>query len=121
MKNKKLKRLSRRELLELLLEQTEQTELLQEQVQQLQQQLADRNLKLQQTGDLAHAVLEINGVMEAAQAAAQQYMDSIAAMEAETKIQCEQMLKAEARKILGVDPAEEEPEDKPLEENDSGD
>lgn len=85
MQDKKLKSLSRAELLELLLEQTRQTEQLQEQVQQLQAQLEDRNLKMEKTGNLAQAVLEINGVMEAAQAAAQQYIDSIIAMEAEMK------------------------------------
>lgn len=85
MQDKKLKSLSRAELLELLLEQTRQTEQLQEQVQQLQAQLEDRNLKMEKTGNLAQAVLEINGVMEAAQAAAQQYIDSIIAMEAEIK------------------------------------
>lgn len=34
----------------------------------------------------------MNGVMEAAQAAAQQYLDNIAAMEQETRHKCDMML-----------------------------
>ena len=93
MKEKSLKRLSRAELLELLLEQTRQTELLQEKLQKTEELLNQKYLKVQQAGDLAHAVLAINNVMEAAQNAAQQYLENIAAMEAETKARCEQMLR----------------------------
>lgn len=93
MKEKSLKRLSRAELLELLLEQTRQTELLQEKLQKAEELLNQKYLKVQQAGDLAHAVLAINNVMEAAQNAAQQYLENIAAMEAETKARCEQMLR----------------------------
>ena len=42
-------------------------------------------------------MLEINGVMEAAQAAANQYLENMAAMEQRTRIQCQQMLE-EARR-----------------------
>jgi len=93
MKEKSLKRLSRAELLELLLEQTRQTELLQEKLQKAEELLNQKYLKVQQAGDLAHAVLAINNVMEAAQNAAQQYLENIAAMEAEAKARCEQMLR----------------------------
>ena len=97
MKNKELKRLSRAELLELLLVQTKETERLQKRLEKAEAELADRQLHIQKTGDLAHAVLEINGVMEAARAAAQQYLDNIVQMEKETKLKCEKML-SDARK-----------------------
>ena len=54
-------------------------------------------------GSLAEAMVEINNVMAAAQSAADQYLENIAAMEAETRQKCEKMLQAaaqEARKIL---------------------
>lgn len=92
MKEKSLKRLSRAELLELLLEQTREKERLQEQLQETQAQLSVRNLRIQNAGNLAYAVLAVNEVMEAAQNAAQQYLDSIAAMEAETKAKCEKLI-----------------------------
>lgn len=97
MTEKELKRLSRTELLELLLAQTKETERLQKKLEKAETLLSDRYLQVQKAGDLAHAVLEINGVMDSAQAAAQQYLDNIRRMEHETKQRCEKML-ADARK-----------------------
>ena len=112
MKEKKLKRLNRGELLELLLAQTQENEQLQERLKKAEQQLAERYLKVEEAGDLAHAVLELNGVMEAAQEAARQYLDNIKAMEEATRIKCEQMLdqaRQEADRIrLGEVAPEEE-------------
>ncbi|MBQ8610262.1 MAG: hypothetical protein IJ412_01005 [Oscillospiraceae bacterium] len=97
MKERELKHLSRAELLELLLAQTKETERLSAELEQAQRELADRRLRLQEAGSLAQAAIEINGVMEAAQAAAQQYLDNIRLMEEEARQQCEQML-ADAEK-----------------------
>lgn len=97
MKEKELKRLSRAELLELLLVQTKETERLQKKLEKAEKELSDRYLQIQKAGTLAQAVVEINGVMEAAQAAAQQYLDNIVQMERETKLRCEKML-SDARK-----------------------
>lgn len=92
MKDKQLKRLNRAELLELLLEQTRETEALTQKLEQTEALLAERNLKLHNAGDLAQAVIQINGVMEAAQAAAQQYLDNIAQMEQDTRLRCREIL-----------------------------
>ena len=102
MTDKELKRLSRSDLLELLIEQTQETERLREELDAIRQELENKRLRVKQAGDLAHASLAVNGVMEAAQAAAQQYLDNIAAMEEETRRRCEQILRAamiEAKKI----------------------
>lgn len=40
---------------------------------------------------LAHAVLAVNGIMERAQTAAQQYLDNIIRMEADARVRCEAM------------------------------
>lgn len=93
MKDNELKRLSRAQLLELLLEQTKEVERLREALDKAQSLLAERHLRVQAAGDLAHAVLAVNNVMEAAQQAAQQYIDSIAAMEAETKEKCQELIR----------------------------
>lgn len=85
MTEKELKRLSRGELLELLLMQTRETERLQEEVTRLQAQLDDRKLRVNKAGSIAKAALEVNGVMEAAQAAAAQYLENIKMVEAETR------------------------------------
>lgn len=99
---KELKRLNRAELLELLLTQTRETERLQKELEETKARLNDRNLRIQETGDLAQAVLSLNGVMEAAQAAANQYLENIQAMERETKEKCQLLLRQareEAEKI----------------------
>ena len=85
MADKELKKLSRAELLELLLLQTKENERLQAELDEALQQLADRRLRLAECGDLAQAALAVNGVMEAAQAAARQYLDNIRAMEEEAR------------------------------------
>lgn len=92
MTDKELKRLSRSELLELLLIQTKETERLSKKLEKAEKMLSERQLKMEKAGDIAQAALQINGVMEAAQAAAQQYLENIARMEQETKLRCEKML-----------------------------
>lgn len=114
MKEKELKRLSRAELLELLLAQTRETERLRKRLEKADTELSNRYLKVQKAGDLAHAALEINGVMEAAQAAAQQYLDNIIKMESETKQRCEKMLadaRKEAAQIRRTAPKKQEKQD----------
>ncbi len=92
MTDKELKRLSRTELLELLLQQTRERERLEKELEETRQMLDDRQLRLEKAGDIAHAALEINGVMEAAQAAARQYLENVERLEEQTRQRCEQML-----------------------------
>jgi hypothetical protein len=98
---KELKRLGRAELLELLLEQSKEVERLRKKLKKLEDLLEERQLQVTQAGDLAQATLAVNGVMEAAQNAAKQYLDNIAAMEAETRARCDAML-AQARGEAGL-------------------
>lgn len=102
MKEKELKRLNRAELLDLLLVQTKEAERLRKRLEQAEQELADRQLQVEKAGDLAHAVLEVNGVMEAAQAAAQQYLDNIRRMEQETRLRCEKMIADAQKEAAGI-------------------
>lgn len=97
-KEKKLKQFSRAELLELLLAQTKEIERLKKELETTEQLLADKNLHMQKAGDLAHAVLQVNGVMEAAQAAAQQYLDNMVQMELETKQRCQKLIEEAMQK-----------------------
>lgn len=98
MTEKELKRLSRSELLELLLIQTRERELLEEKLEEAERKLEDRQLRMEKAGDIAQAALAINGVMEAAQAAARQYLESIERMERETRQHCEEMRNNASRK-----------------------
>ncbi len=103
MTEKELKRLSRAELLELLLLQTRETERAQARTRQMEEALSKRQLKVQEAGDLAHAVLAVNGVMEAAQRAAKQYLENIEQMEADTRERCTEIIekaRKEAERII---------------------
>lgn len=89
---KELKKLSRAELLELLLTQIKENERLRSELLEADQLLRDRHIKIDQAGDLATAVLAVNGVIEAAQAAAQQYLENIADMERNARSTCKRMI-----------------------------
>ena len=77
MTDKELKRLSRRELLEMLLAQTEKNKELENQLQKAQAALADRRIAVEKAGTMAEAALCLNGVFEAADRAARQYLENI--------------------------------------------
>jgi len=93
MTEKELRKLSRAELLELLLAQTEEVERLRQNLEKAEKLLADRYLRVEFAGNLAEAVLAVNGVMEAAQKAADQYLLNIAQMEEQTRKYCDQLLR----------------------------
>lgn len=93
-----LRKLKRIDLLEMLVEQGKETEALRRRVAELEKQLEDRKILLDQAGNIAQASLEINRVMEAAQAAAQQYLDNVTELcrrkEEEAIARCEAKEKA---------------------------
>ena len=83
---KDLKRLSRAELLELLLNRTREIEQLREELRKKDEALENRRLAVEGACDIAKASLAVNEVMEAAQRAADQYLENIKAMEEETRL-----------------------------------
>ena len=80
MTDKELQKLSRSALLEMLLEQSRENDRLRAQVEKLARQLSDRQFKIDQAGSIAEASMQINQVFEAAQAAAEQYLENIRAL-----------------------------------------
>jgi len=102
-----LKALGRAELLEMLLAQTKEVERLQGLLSEATEKLNSRTLQLDEAGNIAAAALQVNGVFDAAQQAAEQYLDNIrnlsgrqeavcARMEAEAQARADQMI-AEAK------------------------
>lgn len=77
MTDKELQKLSRIDLLELLLEKSKENEKLQEELEQVKAQLAERKINIEKAGSIAEAALALNGVFEAAQAAADQYLENL--------------------------------------------
>ena len=94
MKEKTLKNLNRSELLELLLVQTKENERLKAELEKTTAELNSKYLDIQEAGSLAGAVIKINGVMEAVEGAARQYLANIAKMEEKTRQKCKEMLEA---------------------------
>lgn len=79
MTDKELKRLKRVDLLELLIAQSRENERLRKELEETRRELETKELKLEQAGSIAEAALQLNGVFEAAQAAADQYLLSVKA------------------------------------------
>lgn len=101
MTDKELKKLNRRQLLELLMLQTKRTEELEEKVVDAERRLADMTRRLSEKqasvtdmGTMAEAALKLNGVFEAADAAARQYLENVKDCDS----RCEQMLEQTRRR-----------------------
>ena len=77
MTDNELKRLSRTELLELLISATKENEGLKSQIEELNKQLDEKMISISNAGSIAEASLQLNNVFEAAEAAAQQYLDNV--------------------------------------------
>ena len=77
MVEKELKKLSRRELLEILIVQTKRVERLETQLAEAQKVIENRRIMVDRIGNLAEACLAVNGVFEAAQKAAAQYLENV--------------------------------------------
>ena len=114
MTNKELKKLSRSELLEMLLSQSKEVEKLKEQLKKVNKLLEDRHIAIDNAGSLAEASLQLNGVFQAAQNAAAQYMENIqslsdrqtevcARMERESREQAEKLLSEAQHKCSSME------------------
>ena len=80
MTDKELRRMSRRELLNMLIVETEENARLRTELEQARAMLADRRILLEESGSMAEAAVRINGVLEAVDKAAQQYLENIRRM-----------------------------------------
>lgn len=108
MTEQELRKLSRTDLIEMMLSLSKENQLLKAELAAARKQLEDRTIAVEHAGSLAEAALSLNGVFEAAQAAASQYLQNIqlqdqqqkeiyAQMERQTVEKCDRMM-AEARK-----------------------
>lgn len=80
MTNKELQKLSRRQLLELMLEQSKRIDKLEQQLAAVNEELHNRYIITEEAGSIAEAALRLNHIFEAAQAAADQYVESVRRM-----------------------------------------
>ena len=85
MTEKELKKLSRSELLEMLIAQGRKTDRLEKELKEAKDRLESRKIAVSSSGTLAEAAMKLNGVFEAADKAAQQYLESLQAQSAEAE------------------------------------
>lgn len=81
MTDKELRKLRRSDLLELLIEAEKRNEKLNEENQTLREQIKEKKINISKAGSIAEAALLLNGVFEAAQEAANQYIENVKRME----------------------------------------
>lgn len=110
MTDKELKGLRRSDLLEILLTVSRENDQLREELEQTRKQLQERNLAISEAGSMAEAVLRLNGVFDAAEAACKQYEENIRSrcdkMEQDTRKKCEAILlavKKQAARVIQTD------------------
>jgi len=75
MTEKELRKLNRYQLLELLISQTQRADKLQARLDEAMEHLVDKQLNIATLGSLAEASLQVSGVFQAAQEAADQYLE----------------------------------------------
>lgn len=85
MTDRELRRLNRKELLEILILQRKEISRLEEELGQAKIHLEDRRIRVSRAGSLAEAAVELNGVFQAAQAAADQYLENIQHSESQAR------------------------------------
>lgn len=96
--DRELGRLKRAELLELLIEQAKEAERLKKELADAQKLLESREIKLEQAGSIAEAALQVNGVFEAAQDAAAQYLENIETLSEKQEAICAKREEESVRK-----------------------
>jgi hypothetical protein len=93
---KELSRLSKTDLLELMLEMSRENDRLKRKISVYEKVVNDNKIDIEESGSIAEAALKINGVFEAAQAAADQYLDNIIRMHDEMQTRLNEMRQAES-------------------------
>lgn len=77
MNDKKLRKISKKELLEILLEQAKKIEELEKELEKTQKKLNSKRILVEEAGTLAEASLKLNNIFEIAQQSADQYLFNV--------------------------------------------
>lgn len=107
MTDKELRRLRRDDLLQILINQQRQNDELNAALKKAQEALDERRIAIEESGSVAEAALKLNGVFDAAQSAADQYLAQVReqadAELAKARLEAEDVLRnarTEAERIL---------------------
>lgn len=99
MTEKELKKLSRYQLLEMIIIQSRQLELKELHIQSLQDELDSQKIRLSSAGNIAEAALQLSGIFEAAQSAADLYIKNLEEQSAHS-VETEEAARLKAEQIL---------------------
>ena len=77
MTERELRKLSRIDLLQLLLKEIKENEKLRKERKVLQEALDNKEIRIQEAGSIAEAAVQLNGIFEAAEQAASQYLENM--------------------------------------------
>ena len=102
MTDKELRRLHRSELLEMLISLTEENRKLNDLLEQTRSQLRDRQITIENAGSLAEAALSLSGIFQTADAAAQQYLESVRQLTAQQEEACREILSQAEQKAAKI-------------------
>lgn len=94
----KLKKLKRTDLLEMMISQSKENESLKQQLDEALNQLKQREIRINNAGSIAEAALQLNGVFEAAQKAAVQYLENIERLSREQEIENSRIIEESEKK-----------------------
>ncbi len=116
MTEKELKRLGRRELIEIIAVMKKRETELEARLEKAEKLLADRTIKISNAGSIAEASLSLNGVFDAAQAAADTYLQSLHAANSSLELrmtqaqkECDALLKgAEQEAVARIQAADKQ-------------
>lgn len=93
MNDKELQKLSRKDLLEMLIEQSEELEATKAKLKIAVSELEDRDISIDKAGSIAEAALQLNGIFDAAELAAKQYLDNIKKLSERQERVCQRLEK----------------------------
>lgn len=98
--DRELKKFGRSELIEIIYEMQKQDEQYVAQIKSLEDELNRKEIKIAESGSIAEAALRLNGIFEAAQAAAEQYLQAVHAAENEERSRLIAQAEAKAAEII---------------------
>lgn len=92
MSDKSLQRLSKSDLLDIIYQMKKNEESLTNEIQQLREECENRDVDIKQAGSIAEAAMKVNGVFEASQAAADQYLEQARQLNSESEYFCTELM-----------------------------
>ena len=111
MTDREFRRLTREDLIEIIYEQQKRLEQAGQENERLRRALSERETKIQNAGSIAEAAMALNGVFEAAQAAADDYLSQVRMANEQTQRLCDRLVADAQRKANAIVAAAQEKAD----------